>query len=182
MHIFRLHICILCLYCDMFPCSNVQKALYLSHTACGAAPLFTLCLKPEPSLFWLASWSALLWLVNRSEMSRPLADHVQCVGEPADRNVVWLRSDVSMSRKIYKGLQGRHLRQGGREWERNSTLWLQPLQIIYRQKTYKTHTSKREYPKKHNRAPLRVLFQADYTLKMFCTFIFNLLLHMLKVG
>jgi len=36
--------------CDMSPCFNVQKALYLSHTTCAAAPLFTLCLKPEPSL------------------------------------------------------------------------------------------------------------------------------------
>ena len=34
----------------MSPCFNVQKALYFSHTACAAAPLFTLCLKPEPSL------------------------------------------------------------------------------------------------------------------------------------
>ena len=29
---------------------NIQKDLYCSHTACAAAPLFTLCLKPEPSL------------------------------------------------------------------------------------------------------------------------------------
>jgi len=40
----------LSLYCDMFTCFNVQKALYLSHTACAAAPLFTLCLKAERSL------------------------------------------------------------------------------------------------------------------------------------
>ena len=45
----------------MSPCFNVQKALYFSHTACVAAPLFTLCLKPEPSLLWLVSWPALLW-------------------------------------------------------------------------------------------------------------------------
>ena len=25
---------VLCLYRDMFPCFNVQKALYFSHTAC----------------------------------------------------------------------------------------------------------------------------------------------------
>jgi len=31
----------------MSPCFNVQKALYFSHTACAAALLFTLCLKPE---------------------------------------------------------------------------------------------------------------------------------------
>ena len=54
----------------MSPCFNVQKALYFSHTACAAAPLFTLCLKPQPSLHWLVSWQALLWLVNRLEMSR----------------------------------------------------------------------------------------------------------------
>ena len=53
------------------PCFDVQKDLYFSHTACAAAPLFTLCLKPE---------SSLLWLVNREEMSRPLAYHEQCVG------------------------------------------------------------------------------------------------------
>ena len=47
---FQVHIRILCLYYDMCPCFNVQKALYFSHTACGAAPLFTLCLQPEPSL------------------------------------------------------------------------------------------------------------------------------------
>ena len=49
----QVNISILCLY--MSPCFNVQKALYFSHTACAAAPLFTLCLKPEPSLSdWLA--------------------------------------------------------------------------------------------------------------------------------
>ena len=47
---FQVHICMLLLYCDMSPGFNVQKALYFSHTACTAAPLFTLCLKPEPSL------------------------------------------------------------------------------------------------------------------------------------
>ena len=36
--------------CDMSQCFNVQKALYFSHTVCAAAPHFTLCLKPEPSL------------------------------------------------------------------------------------------------------------------------------------
>ena len=56
-----------CLYWDMFPCFNVQKALYFSHTACAAAPL------PEPSLLWLVSWPALLWLVNRLGMSRKCA-------------------------------------------------------------------------------------------------------------
>ena len=40
----------LCLYWDISPCFSVQKALYFSRTACAAAPLFTLCLKPEPSL------------------------------------------------------------------------------------------------------------------------------------
>ena len=54
----QVHICSLCLYCDIFPCLNVQKALYYFHTACAAAPLFTLCLKPEPSLLWLVSWPA----------------------------------------------------------------------------------------------------------------------------
>ena len=29
----------------MFTFFNVQKMLYLSHTGCAAAPLFTLCLK-----------------------------------------------------------------------------------------------------------------------------------------
>ena len=38
-----------------FPCFNVQKGLYFSHTACAAAPLFTLGLKPDPS-----GWPALL--------------------------------------------------------------------------------------------------------------------------
>ena len=47
---FQVHICILILDWDMSPCFNVQKALYFSHNACAAAPLFTLCLKPEPSL------------------------------------------------------------------------------------------------------------------------------------
>ena len=46
----QVHIHILCLYWDMFPCFNVQKTLYFSHTACAAAPLFTLCLKPESAL------------------------------------------------------------------------------------------------------------------------------------
>ena len=67
------HNCILSLYCDMSPCFNVQKALYFSHTAYAEEPLFTLCLKPEPSLLWLVSWPALLWSINRLEMSRPLA-------------------------------------------------------------------------------------------------------------
>ena len=56
----------------MSPCFDVQKALHFSHTACAAAPLFTLCLKPEPSLLWLVSWPALLWLVNHLEMSHLL--------------------------------------------------------------------------------------------------------------
>ena len=64
MTFFRFHCCMFCLYCDMFTCTNVQKGLYFSHTACAAAPLFTLCLKPEPSLLWLVSWPALLWLVS----------------------------------------------------------------------------------------------------------------------
>ena len=34
-----------------YTCFNVQKGL--SHTACAAEPLFTLCLKPEPSLLKL---------------------------------------------------------------------------------------------------------------------------------
>ena len=55
----------LCLYCDMFKYFNVQKALYISHTACAAVPIFTLCLKPEHRLLWLVSLLALLWLVNR---------------------------------------------------------------------------------------------------------------------
>ena len=58
------HICILCLYCDMS-----QKALYLSHTACAAAPHFTLRLKPEPSLLWLVSWTALLWFWDVQPLS-----------------------------------------------------------------------------------------------------------------
>ena len=53
---FQVHICILCVYSDMFTCFNIKKGLYFSHTACAAAPLFTLCLKPEPSLLWLVSW------------------------------------------------------------------------------------------------------------------------------
>ena len=71
----------------MSPCFNVQKALYFSHTPCAAAPLFTLCLKPETSLLRLFSWSALLGLVNCLEMSRPLAYHVQCVGALANRSL-----------------------------------------------------------------------------------------------
>ena len=70
---FQGHICILSLSCDMSPCFNVQKALYFSHTACAASPLFTLCLKSEPSLLWLVSWPAVSWLVNRLEMSRTVA-------------------------------------------------------------------------------------------------------------
>ena len=84
---FQVHIYILNLYWDMSPGFLAQKALYFSHTACAAAPLFTLCLKPEPSLLWLVSWPALLRLVNRLEMSRPLAYHVQCVGALANRIV-----------------------------------------------------------------------------------------------
>jgi len=41
------HICMLCLYTVL----NVQKGMYFSHTACAAAPLFTLCLKPTKRLF-----------------------------------------------------------------------------------------------------------------------------------
>ena len=81
----QVHISFVCLYCDVLTCFNVQKALYFSHTACAAAPLFTLCLKPEPSLLWLVSWPALLWLVNRLEMSCSLAYHVQWVGALANR-------------------------------------------------------------------------------------------------
>ena len=69
--LYGIYLCILSLYCDMSPCFHVLKALYFSHTACAAAPLFTLCLKPEPSLLWLVSWPALLWLVNHLEMSHP---------------------------------------------------------------------------------------------------------------
>ena len=36
MLIFRF-MCILCLYCDMSPCFNVQMVFYLSHTACATA-------------------------------------------------------------------------------------------------------------------------------------------------
>ena len=66
----QVHICMLCFYCDMSPCFNVQKGLYFSHTASAAAPLFTLCLKPEPSLI------GTLCL---------LAYHVQCVRVLANR-------------------------------------------------------------------------------------------------
>ena len=62
--------------------------------------LFTLCLKPEPSLLWLVSYPALLWLVNRLEMSRPLAYHVQSVWALANRKAEVLRSDVTMFRNI----------------------------------------------------------------------------------
>ena len=44
---FQAQMCMLCLYCDTF---NVQQALYFPHTACAAAPIFTLCLKPQASL------------------------------------------------------------------------------------------------------------------------------------
>ena len=46
------------------------KKLFIFHTACAAAPLF--------SLIWLVSWPALLW-------SRLLACHVHCVGALANR-------------------------------------------------------------------------------------------------
>ena len=67
-------------------CFNIQKCLYCSHTACAVAPLFTLCLKPEPNQLWLVSWLALLGLVNSLEMSLPSAYHVQCVGVLAKWN------------------------------------------------------------------------------------------------
>ena len=40
----------------------------------------------SPCLLWLVSWPALLWLINRLEMSRPLAYRVQCVGALAKRS------------------------------------------------------------------------------------------------
>ena len=40
----------------------------------------------QHNLLWLVSWPALLWLVNRLEMSRPLAYHVQCAWTHANRS------------------------------------------------------------------------------------------------
>ena len=65
-------------------CYSHNSCSQCAHTACAAAPIFTLCLKPEPSLLWLVSWPALLWLVDHLEMSRPLSH--RCVGALAKWN------------------------------------------------------------------------------------------------
>ena len=82
-----------------------EKALYF---ACTALPLFTLCLKPEPSLLWLVSWADLFWLVNHLEMSRPLAYHIKRVWALANRSVSvkqWRHYDIEVNR----GVQWRRL-------------------------------------------------------------------------
>ena len=155
MLIFRFNICILCLYCDMFTRFNVQKPLYCSHTACAAASLFTLCLKPEPSLLWLVSWPALLWLVNRLEMSRPLAYLVQC----GDSVTYWSHYVA----EVNKGVQWKHFRKGGRKkLPLEGTLGFLPLETIHMHKKLFNTLNERENPKKHNSAPSMIMFKWTY--------------------
>ena len=66
-------------------CFNVQKALYLSHTASAASPLFTLCLKAQSALIGSLAGSVVIGQPLRD--FRPLTYDVQCVGEIVNRSV-----------------------------------------------------------------------------------------------
>ena len=72
--------------------------------------VFCVCLRKALYLSYTNSFPPLCsdWLVNRLEMSRPLAYHVQCVGALANRSATLLTVwDVN------KGVQWRRFRRRG---------------------------------------------------------------------
>ena len=130
---FQVYIYILCLYCDMFPCFYVKKVMYLSHTSCAAAPIFTLCHKPEPSLLWLVSWPALLWSVNRH-----LDCQVQCVGAITDRSTRVIYWCIYVM-EVNKEGKWRRFRQGGSGSQLKAATpppWRTPITAAYMQHTF----------------------------------------------